>query len=189
MTLESREALASLQDIADVEKRTREAMFYSGCSMIFILWGVLVACGYGLSFWHPGWTRIGWLVISIVGCVLTALIVAMRLRSRPGEARDWRIISAMVALMIYGAGWSWVLGPVIPRHLIYAFQPSLVMLCMVLAGFWVGRFFVALGLVGLALILIGETQSEPWLRLWMAVAQSGTLIVGGLWLRRIGLAR
>ena len=189
MTLESREALASLQDIAEVERRTREAMFYSGCSMIFILWGVLVACGYGLSYWQPGWTRIGWLAISITGSALTALIVATRLRSRPAETRDSRLIWALVALMIYGAGWSWVLGPLIPRHLIYAFQPSLVMLGMILAGLWVGRFFVALGLAGLALILIGETQSEPWLRLWMAVVQSGTLIVGGLWVRRLGIPR
>jgi len=189
MTVESREALASLQDIAQVEKRTREAMFYSGCSSIFILWGVLVACGYGLTFWHPGWARTGWLAISILGCAATALIVAMRLRARPREARDWRIIAAMVTLMVYGAGWSWALGPIIPHRLIYAFQPSLVMLGMVLAGLWIGRFFAALGLVGLALILVGETQREPWLQLWMAVAQSGTLIVGGLWLRRIGIAR
>jgi hypothetical protein len=138
MTIESREALASLQDIAEVEKRTREAMFYSGCSMIFILWGVLVACGYGLSYWQPGWTRTGWLAISIAGCALTALIVATRLRSRPAEARDWRLIWALAALMVYGAGWSWVLGPVIPRHLIYAFQPSLVMLGMILAGLSAG---------------------------------------------------
>ena len=107
----------------------------------------------------------------------------------PREARDWRIIWAMVALMVFGAGWSYVLGPVIPRHLIYAFQPSLVMLGMILAGLWVGRFFVTLGLAGLALILIGETQSEPWLRVWMAVAQSGTLVLGGVWLHRHGVAR
>src|SRR5689334_13623221 len=160
MTVESREALASLQDIAAVEKRTREAMFYSGCSTILILWGVLVACGYGGSALLPGRARIIWLGVSLLGCAATALIVATRLRSRPGEARDWRLNWALVALMIFGAGWSWVLGPVIPRHLIYAFQPSLVMLGMVLAGLWVGRFFVALGLVGLALILIGETQNE-----------------------------
>jgi hypothetical protein len=189
MILESREALALLQDIADVEKRTREAMFYSGCSTILIVWGLLVACGYGGSAWQPGWSRIIWLGVSLVGCAATALIVATRLRARPREARNWRIIWALAALMIYGAGWSWVLGPVIPRHLIYAFQPSLVMLGMVLAGLWVGRFFVVLGLVGLALVLIGETLSEPWLRLWMAAAQSGTLIVGGLWLRRLGIPR
>jgi hypothetical protein len=189
MTLEPREALASLQDIAAVEKRTREALCYSGSSAIFILWGVLVACGYGASAWQPGSARTIWLAVSVVGCAATALIVASRLRARRRETRDWRIIIAMVALMAFGAGWTWVLGPIVPRHLMYAFQPSLVMLGMILAGLWVGRFFVTLGLFGLALILIGETQNEPWLRLWMALAQCGTLILGGLWLRRIGVTR
>ena len=148
MTIESREAIASLQDIAAVEKRTREALCYSGSSTIFIMWGLLVACGYGATAWQPGAARTIWLVVSAVGSAATALIVAARMRARPREGRDWRIVWALVALMIYGAGWSWVLGPVIPRHLIYAFQPSLVMLGMVLAGPVVGRFFVALGLVG-----------------------------------------
>ena len=67
MTIESPEAIASLQDIAEVEKRTREALCYSGSSAIFIMWGVLVACGYGAMIWQPGWARTTWLVISIAG--------------------------------------------------------------------------------------------------------------------------
>jgi hypothetical protein len=189
MSLESREALASLNDIADVERRTREALCYSGSSTILIMWGLLVACGYAVDQWHPGASRATWLAVSAVGSILTAAIVAFRLRTRPSEPRDWRILWAMVAMLAYGAAWTWVLGPVVPRHLMYAFQPSLVMLGMILAGLWVGRFFITLGVIGLALILLGETQSEPWLRVWMAVAQSGTLIAGGLWLRRIGVAR
>jgi len=189
MTLEPREALASLQDIAAVEKRTREALCYSGSSTIFILWGVLVACGYAASIWQPAQARTIWLAVSAIGCIATVALVAARRRAQPREVRDWRIIWAMVALMAFGAGWSYVLGPVVPRHLMYAFQPSLVMLGMILAGLWIGRFFVTLGLAGLVLILLGETQSEPWLRVWMAAAQSGTLILGGLWLRRIGIAR
>ena len=189
MTIESREALASLQDIADIEKRTREAICYSGSSAIFILWGLLVAIGYATAEWQPGTARTSWLVVSAVGCLLTAVIVALRLRTRPTEGRDWRIVWAMLTLIAFGAGWSYVLGPVVPRHLTYAFQPSLVMLGMILAGLWVGRFFLALGVVGLALILMGELLSDPWLRLWMAVVQSGTLVIGGLWLRRLGIAR
>src|SRR5262249_44024249 len=83
MMVESREALASLQDIAEVERRTREALVYSGSSTIFILWGVLVACGYGASTWQPGAARAIWLGVSLVGCAATALIVAARLRTRP----------------------------------------------------------------------------------------------------------
>jgi len=39
------------------------------------------------------------------------------------------------------------------------------------------------------LIGIGYLQAEPWLRLWMATVQSGTLIIGGIWLGRSGVAR
>lgn len=189
MTLEPREALASLQDIAEVEKRTREALCYSGSSTIFILWGVLVACGYAASTWQPGAARPIWLAVTVIGCIATVAIAAARRRAQPREARDWRVIWAMVALMAFGAGWSWVLGPVVPRHLIHAFLPSLVMLGMILAGLWIGRFFAVLGLAGIGLILIGEQLGDPWMRLWMAAVQCGTLIVGGLWLRRIGIAR
>jgi hypothetical protein len=189
MTLEPREALASLKDIAAVEKRTREALCYSGSSTIFILWGVLVACGYAASIWQPGAARPIWLAVSAIGCIATVAIVAARRPAQPREARDWRIIWAIVALMVFGAGWSYVLGPVVPRHLIYAFHPSLVMLGMILAGLWIGRFFAMLGLAGLGLILMGEQLGDPWLRVWMAAVQCGTLILGGLWLRRIGIAR
>ena len=88
MPLESREALASLQDIAEVEKRTREALVYSGSSAIFILWGVLVACGYAASTWRPEAARTIWLTVSAVGCAATALIVASRLLLVPSNQEN-----------------------------------------------------------------------------------------------------
>jgi len=189
MTIDSREAAASLHDIATVEDRTRAAIMYAGSSTIFIVWGILVACGYGLTEFYPRSARMIWLGVSILGCAVTALIVARRMRACPGEARDWRIIWAMVALVAFGAAWSYALGPLVPRQMMYAFQPSLVMLGMVLAGLWLGRFFVVLGLVGIALIVVGYLLPEPWLRLWMAVVESGTLIIGGVWLGRMGVTR
>jgi len=187
MTIDPNEATTSLQDIATVERRTREAMFYGGSSAIFIMWGVLVACGYGLTELYPR-PGIIWLGVSAVGCAATALIIALRMRARPSESRDWRIIWAMLALSIFGTAWSFLLGPVVPRHMMYAFQPSLFLLGVILLGLWLGRFFVALGLVGIVLIVIGYLQAEPWLRLWMAAVQSGTLIVGGVWLGRKGVS-
>jgi hypothetical protein len=116
-------------------------------------------------------------------------IIALRMRSRGCEVRDWRLIWAMLALAIYGAAWSYLLGPVVPRPMMYAFQPSLFMLGMILAGLWLGRFFVILGVAGIALTLIGFSQAEPWLGLWMAAVQSGTLVLGGVWLYRHGVSR
>lgn len=189
MAIDPSEAAASLRDIATVENRTREAIFYSGSSTIFIMWGVLVACGYGLTEWRPRSAGMIWLAVSVVGCAATILIVGHRMRVRPRETRDWRIIWAMLALTAFGAAWSQMLGPIVPRPMIYAFQPSLYMLGMILVGLWLGRWFVVVGFVGIALIAIGSFQPEPWLRLWMAVVQSGTLILSGVWLGRIGVPR
>jgi hypothetical protein len=188
MTIDPGEAATSLQDIAAVERRTREAVFYAGSSLFFIMWGALVACGYGLTELYPRSAAITWLATTAVGCAATAVIIAVRMRARGCEARDWRLIWAMLALAIYGAAWSYLLGPVVPRPLNYVFQPSLWMLGMILAGLWLGRFFVILGLAGIALMLFGYVQAEPWLRLWMAAVQSGTLVLGGVWLYRHGVA-
>src|SRR5262249_51373210 len=144
MTIDPSEAATSLQDIAAVERRTREALFYAGSSAIFITWGALVACGYILAELYPRSARISWLAIVATGCAATAAIIAWRARARGSAVRDWRLIWAMLALAIYGAGWSYLLGPVVPRPMMYAFQPSLFMLGMILAGLWLGALFVNL---------------------------------------------
>lgn len=189
MTIDQSEAATSLQDIATVERRTREAVFYAGSSAIFIMWGVLVACGYGLTELYPRSARVTWVFISTLGCAATALIVVLRMRARPRETRDWRVIWAMIALTAFSAAWSYLLGPIVPRQMMYAFQPSLFLLGLILAGLWLGRFFIVLGLVGIAFIVIGYLQAEPWLRLWMAAVQSGTFILGGVWLGKNGVPR
>ena len=189
MTIQPNEAAASLRHIATVEQRTREAVFYGGSSAIFIMWGLLVACGYALTELYPKSASTAWLVVTAVGCAATALIIGLRMRARPHEARDWRIVWAMVALTVYGAAWSSLLGPIVPRSLLYGFQPSLFLLGMILAGLWLGRIFIVLGLVGIILMLVGYLQAESWLHIWMPVVQSGTLILGGIWLHRTGVPR
>jgi hypothetical protein len=189
MTIDPGEAASSLDDIASVERRTREALFYGGCGAIFILWGVLVACGYVLTEFIPRSARFIWPGLMLLGVVATALIVRVRMRGRARGARDWRIVWAMAALAAFGVVWAYLLGPVVPRPMMYAFQPSLFLLGIFLAGLWVGRLFAVLGLVGLALILAGYFVPEPWLRLWMGVVESGTLIVGGIWISRHGVSR
>ena len=60
MSIDPREATASLNDIADVERRTRQAIFYFGSSTIFVMWGLLVACGYALGDANVGYVANGW---------------------------------------------------------------------------------------------------------------------------------
>ena len=66
-----------------------------------------------------------------------------------------------------------------------AFWPIYFMLFYVLAGLWVGRAFVVIGLSISALTLIGYffVEGSAFL-LWMAVTNGGGLILSGLWMRR-----
>src|SRR5262245_65792552 len=81
MTIDPNEAASSLKDIALVERRTREALFYAGSSAIFIMWGILVASGYGLTVLYPRSAWFIWLAVTALGCVATASIIAMRRRA------------------------------------------------------------------------------------------------------------
>jgi hypothetical protein len=189
MTIDPSDAAVSLQNIATVERRTREAVNYAGSSVIFIIWGLLIACGYGVTALYPGRPSITWLVMVLVGCVATVVNIAVRRRARASEDRDWRLMWALAALAAFGTAWAYLIGPVVPRPMMFAFQPSLFLLGMILGGLWLGRFFIVLGFVGLALIAVGYLVPEPWFRLWMAAVQSGTFILGGLLLGRIGVPR
>jgi hypothetical protein len=189
MAIDPSEAAVSLQDIATIERRTREAVNYAGSSVVFIMWGLLIACGYGVTALYPRRAGITWLVVVLLGCIATAVIKAVRRRAYASEVHDWRLMWALAALATFGAVWAYVLGPVVPRPMMYVFQPSLFLLGTILGGLWLGRFFIVLGFVGIALIAFGYLMPEPWLRLWMAAVQSGTFILGGLLLGRIGVPR
>src|SRR5262249_60895360 len=121
MTIDPRDAAASLQHVAAVEQRTREAMFYAGSSVIFILWGLLVACGYGLTELAPRSAGITWLLVSAAGCAGTPLLTALRARSR--ENRACRPVGAMVSRGIFGSAWSFPLGSTLSRGTVVDFPP------------------------------------------------------------------
>jgi hypothetical protein len=64
------------------------------------------------------------------------------------------------------------------------FWPIFFMLGYTLAGLWLGRAFVFLG-IGVALLAYaGYVFVETWFNLYLAVVNGGGLILAGLWMRR-----
>jgi hypothetical protein len=183
MSLDRKEAAASLDDIAAIERRTRETLFYGGASEIFLLWGVLTAAGHLLTWFAPRHAALVWGAIDIGGFLVTVAIVARRLpRSQwRGAGRRW--VACYVAFLVYGAIFVAELWPMAARQQ-QVFWPTLVMFSYVLAGIWIGRFFLYVGAAATALILIGYFFVGDLLPLWLAAVQGGGLIAGGLWLRR-----
>lgn len=179
-------AAASLDDIARIERRTREALIYGGNSAFLILWGVLAALGFMLEYINPAWGLRQWVAVNAVAFGGTFVIVWRRRRARGHRVSDLRLVATLIALVVYGLVWSWLLGPLDGRQA-SAFWPTLFMFGYVVAGIWLGRFFVLCGLLVIALTLVGYRWLGPWFPLWMAALEGGALVAGGLWLRKIGV--
>ncbi|MBV8168108.1 MAG: hypothetical protein JO021_15030 [Alphaproteobacteria bacterium] len=183
MTLNPDDAAASLDEIASVEQRTRQTLVYGRSSVFFILWGVLLVIGYCLGFAFPTLARTAWFVIFAVGFAACG-VLGYRRPSTPAARARWDRPLLFGQLVLYAYGWMFqLIVDMTPRQQ-GAFWPNLFMLGFALAGLWLGRFYLLLGLSVNALTVVGYRYTDEWFQLWMAAVGGGGMILGGLWLRR-----
>jgi hypothetical protein len=188
MSIDPESAVLSLSEVERVEKRTRDAFYYAGSSLYLILWGLLTALGNLLSQFWPGSAGRVWHVILPVGLLLCfAIGYGQRAAGRQNQTA-LRILWALAVLSLYKTLWEHFLGlgSLDPRQLC-AIESSFYMMGFVLAGIWVGRFFMICGATVTALIVAGYLWSGPWFNLFLAVVEGGGMILGGLYVRRIGV--
>ncbi|MCL2429338.1 MAG: hypothetical protein FWD12_08915 [Alphaproteobacteria bacterium] len=183
MTLDPKEAAASLGDVAAVERRTREALYYAGTSEVLLLWGILTVVGNLLNWFRPHWTFFIWLAIDIGGSLATIAIIGRRLPRARWRRDGMQWLASYVAFVVFGTVVVALLWPLTARQQ-EAFWPTLVMFGYVLSGIWVGRFFLIAGVTATAAILLGYYFAGDWFLLWLAFVFGGGLIAGSLWLRR-----
>lgn len=183
MAIDRDTASAALRDIEGVQRKTRQAVVYGASSAVLIMWGVLCAVGYVLSFVRPRWADAVWIAIVVVGLV-GGTWLRLRNRRARGARPDNRIIYGQMILIAFGFLWSVLLLPMEPRQM-GIFWPTLVMFGYTVMGLWLGRFFTVCGLAVTALSVAGYFWIGQWFQLWMAAVMAASLIGGGLWLRRL----
>lgn len=181
MNLDAKAAAAALDDIAALRAATRRSLDYRLASAKLILWGAIVALANLLAFLFP--VRAGriWIVMTAIG-VVASLALGRRL-ARAGYGGAWRFLAGFLTFLVFGLFWSVELGHFTGRQM-DAFWPTLVMFGYCLAGLWLGRVFIVLGLSVAALVAIGYVALGPAYPLYLAVVNGGGLIVCGLWMRR-----
>ena len=182
MTIDRTEAAAALLDIEAIARRVKQSTFYRIASGSMIAWGVLVAIGHATTHFVPWRAPTVWIVCDSVGLVATAVMVFRATRGRAGGF-DLRFPGAMLLFFGFGLLWSLVLGKFGGREL-DAFWPSLFMFGYALAGLWLGRALVVIGLSIAALTVAGYLWIGPWFELWLALVDGGGLVLCGLWMRR-----
>jgi len=183
MTIDRAEAASALSDIETIAQRVRRSRFYQLASWMLVLWGILTAAGYVVTFLWPRQAGVAWIAVDVAGVAGSfAISAAERARNR-GSSFDPRIFLALLLFFAFGFLWSVGLVQLSPRQL-GVFWPTYFMLAYVIVGLWIGPAFVAIGLSITALALLGYFYADAWFDLWMAVVNGGGLILGGLWMRR-----
>jgi hypothetical protein len=178
--IDPRAAEASLADIDAIVGRLKQSALYRGSSTITIVWGLLVAFGYVATQLAPSRASIIWIVADGLGFFAT-IGFGLRLR-RAGAEFDWRIVA--VILLIFGFGTICAgLGHYGSREL-SVFWPILFMLGYAIAGLWLGRVFVLIGIGIPLLALFGYFYIDGWFQAYLAIVNGGGLIFAGWWMRR-----
>jgi hypothetical protein len=180
--MDRNQASSALADVTDIARRVRQSMFYRHASSMLMLWGALTAVGYAVAFAAPSIAGTSWIVVGVFG-IFASIAIGIANRKHAGvNTFDARTTAAFLLFVAFGVIWSVGTGTFTPRQ-IGAFWASYFMLAYTLAGLWLGRAFVAIGLGVTALTLVGYFLAGPWFNLWMAAVYGGGLLLGGYWMR------
>jgi hypothetical protein len=182
MNIGPTEAAAALIDIESIARKVRQSSWYRLTSTMMMLWGFLVALGYSVTQFAPKSWPLIWLTVNGIGIIATVAFKAHDVRTR-GRSFDPRPVIAILLFFCFGLLWTRLLGTFGIRES-NAFWPTLFMFGYTVAGLWLGRALVAIGLGITTLIVAGYLWIDDWFDLYLALVAGGGLILCGLWMRR-----
>jgi hypothetical protein len=195
MSLSPNEAAEMLGEIRRTEQRSAQALCYADTSPNFILWGFIWMGGYTGTYLLPnyGFHRgINWLWFALIllGVAGSILINRRHYRGKnPARQVEGRAIGqrqgmTTFALWLFVVATVTVMQPANPAA-VGAFIPLIVAAVYAIFGIWRGLRFLYAGIAVAALTLGGWLYLHEIFMLCMAVVGGGSLILVGLWLRKV----
>lgn len=192
MNISRQEAGAALDSIHDAGATVHQHRSYGYAAPYLILWGsIWAACNTVSQFW-PQRSALAWIVANVVGTAATAWLVVNTVvheRRRCSDSAEGRSLGRRFSLLgttlfCYFVAMFLVLAPMTGRRL-GAFISLFWTLAYMAAGAWIGRRLFIIGLIGTIGIVSSFLFAGAYFPLAMALFGGGTLIAGGLWLRKL----
>ena len=186
MTVTRTDAENALHDVDSARRRSLTLFQYGLTSPFLLLWGALWAVAGVVSAVSPDNAGLGWLVVDVVGFAATGVLIAVQTR-RYGEGvgRDpmFRCMATGVVLVVFVSLTLSIFAPVTSVDALMLIT-LLVAAAYATAGCWAGGRYAVVGAV-LAAFAVGLFHLAPSLvPVVVPFVGGGTLILGGLWLRR-----
>ncbi|WP_234150268.1 hypothetical protein [Sphingobium sufflavum] len=177
----------ALKSIEDTQAATKQMLLYGSASSFILLWGILTSFGFIFEYFRPDDAGLSWFFIRTVG-IVGGFLYATYLNRTKRPVADKGLLYAFLATGVLGWLWSFLI-PVANSRALDAHWTLIFMLTLVVAGMWIGRTIIAIGLIVSALTIVGLLHAGAHFHLWMALCNGGGLIVASLWLRSKGLVR
>jgi hypothetical protein len=174
------EAAAALREVEQAGRRTQALTFSAAAGPQVMAWGVIwLVCNSFVQF-GPPWAPAIWLPGVVLGTGLSIWL------ARRCGGVGWDLRRGATFLAIIGFVNALILGLAVTDPAQCNYLISLVVAVgYILAGLWRSGRLAWAGLVLAVLVLVGWWAVHPWFTLWMGVVGGGTLILTGLWLRRL----
>ena len=181
MTLSRAEASAALADVEAAQTRSATMRGYQSAAPHLIIWGIAWAVGYTATDLAPAWTNAAWPAVVVLGTIADIVVArADRLESGHGVAMGWLFLTFFVLV----GGTIAIMQPHDPRQ-VGAFIPLVVAAAYAIIGVLGAPRLLVLSAIMAALTLAGFFALPAHFLLWMAAVGGGSLVLGGLWLRRV----
>jgi hypothetical protein len=186
MELSPAEARQALREVDEVTQRSNRLRGYRISSPYLILWGIIWFVGYSSMFFWPSLSaNLIWLALDAVGLAGSVAIGIRTFRSGEDLKKvNVRILAVFAIVTFFMLA---TIGVMQPMHAAqYEVYPALVLgLTYGLIGVFFLRGFVWLALAVSAGSILPFFFLQPWLSLCIAVFGGGSLLIGGLWMRKL----
>jgi hypothetical protein len=182
MEIDAKDAREALNVVDDARYSLAVLKGYRHSAPFLILWGVVWIAGFGLSDLLPSRTGLIWLVADAVGFA-GSIWLGVKSPRRQGRF-DWRpfAVAAVVAAFFFAAT---NLLHVDDMERFSGFTVLVFALIYTILGIYLGLRILIVGLVMGVVAVGGYYLVDRHYLMWLAAAGGGSLILGGLWLRRI----
>jgi hypothetical protein len=192
MNISREDAAAALASVESADRRMETLRGYHNIAPYLLLWGAVWFVANIVEDRWPARGPAAWLTGILIGCAGTAVVVVTQARSRtrlgltsPERRRQRSLGFGLlgVTVLAYFLAMGTVLGPLDARQA-NAFISLFWAITYMAVGSWLGLRLFLTGLIAVIAIVAGYLYIHEHFSLWMAVCGGGSLMLGGLWLRR-----
>jgi hypothetical protein len=191
MQISRDEAARALTEIDEARESAQSFSYYRRAAPYFLIWGVVWIAANTMTAFKVAYANTFWawaVALGVLASVLTGVLAA---RGRPEDQEAARVCAqrnrrfglSFLAIVVFLVTGLMIMRPTSGMQM-NAYISLFWALMYVLAGLWGGARIAWLGIVVAIAVLVGYFGFPQYYTLWMAVVGGGSLLLGGLILRR-----